>query len=180
MTPLPEAVSSHTSTQRRRSGRVSESLPIIVRGVDLLGQPFEERTATLAFNLHGCRYASKYHLPKNTWVTVEIVRGPKLHNVRARVAWVQRPHSVRELFQIAVELESAANIWEYDAAPADWAPAEPPAALRTVVSSHEDLRFARESEAASVPNTLATFLERTMADQSNIPEGSTAAPEPHF
>jgi hypothetical protein len=180
MTPLPEAVSSHSSTQRRRSGRVSESLPIIVRGVDLLGQPFEERTATLAFNLHGCRYASKYHLPKNTWVTVEVARGPKLHNVRARVAWVQRPHSVRELFQIAVELESAANIWEYDGAPADWAPAEPPVHLHTMSSSHEDLRFARESEAASVPNTLATFLERTMADQSNIPDRSSAAPESHL
>ena len=111
---------SHPSTQRRRSERVPESLPIVVRGIDLLGQPFEERTATLAFNLHGCRYASKHHLPKNTWVTLELARGAQLHNVRARVAWIQRPHSVREFFQIAVELETPANIWAFEPAPTGW------------------------------------------------------------
>lgn len=112
--------SGHPSTQRRRSERIAESLPIIVRGIDLLGQPFEERTATLAFNLHGCRYASKHHLPKNTWVTIELPRGSQLHNVRARVAWIQRPHSVREFFQIAVELENPANIWSFEPAPTGW------------------------------------------------------------
>jgi len=124
------------STERRRSERVSESLPLIVRGIDLLGQPFEERTTTLAFNFHGCRYTSKHHLPRNTWVTLELpqglaqgaaqanagtnagadARGNSRTSLRARVAWVQRPHSIRDFFQIAVELESPANIWGMDAA----------------------------------------------------------------
>ena len=119
------------STERRRSERVSESLPLIVRGIDLLGQPFEERTTTLAFNLHGCRYTSKHHLPRNTWVTLDLPQGVaqgagqpnagtnsdagatgnSRTTLRARVAWVQRPHSIRDFFQIAVELESPANIW---------------------------------------------------------------------
>jgi len=124
------------STERRRSERLSESLPLIVRGIDLLGQPFEERTTTLAFNLHGCRYTSKHHLPRNTWVTLDlpqsVARGAAHANaatnasanstensrttLRARVAWVQRPHSIRDFFQIAVELESPANIRGRDAA----------------------------------------------------------------
>jgi len=112
--------SNQSSTQRRRSERIIQSVPLIVRGIDLLGQPFEERTSTLALNLHGCRYASKHHLPKNTWVTLEIPQGTERRNVRARVAWIQRPHSVREFFQIAVELESAANIWGIEPVPADW------------------------------------------------------------
>lgn len=183
---MPEAFSSQPSTQRRRSERVAESLPIIVRGIDLLGQPFEERTATLAFNLQGCRYPSKYHLPKNTWITVEIVRGARVHNVRARVAWVQRPHSVRELFQIAVELESAGNIWEYDSAPEGWAAAEAashsygtyeaqeaPASF----SPRENLHIARESEAGAAPNTLATLMERIMADKTHSPVESAHASE---
>jgi hypothetical protein len=115
-----------------------ESLPLIVRGIDLLGQPFEERTTTLAFNLHGCRYTSKHHLPRNTWVTLDLPQGAA-HGVahssagassadaagnsrttlRARVAWVQRPHSIRDFFQIAVELESPANVWG-TGAPAEW------------------------------------------------------------
>src|SRR4029077_20040250 len=70
--PVREVDSAQPSTERRRSERVSYSLPLIVRGVDLLAQPFEERPATLAFNLHGCRYASKHHLPKNTWITLEL------------------------------------------------------------------------------------------------------------
>ncbi len=174
---MPEAVPSQTSTQRRRSERVMESLPIIVRGVDLLGQPFEERTATLAFNLHGCRYPSRYHLPKNTWVSIEIARGSKLHNVRARVAWVQRPRSVRELFQIAVELESAANIWGYEPNPASWAAAETAAPATAAFSPEEDLRYARESEAGAVFKISSKLRERTMGDQTNITSDSALAPE---
>lgn len=118
---MREVEPSHSGTERRRSERISQSLPVVVRGIDLLGQPFEERSSTLNLNLHGCRYASKYHLPKNTWVTLEIPRGAERENVRARVAWIQRPRSIRELFQIAVELESPGNFWALEEPPADWA-----------------------------------------------------------
>jgi hypothetical protein len=133
--PGGEVDLNQPSTERRRSERLSESLPLIVRGIDLLGQPFEERTTTLAFNLHGCRYTSKHHLPRNTWVTLDLPLGAAqtaAHantatsananstenartTLRARVAWVQRPHSIRDFFQIAVELESPANVWGTDA-----------------------------------------------------------------
>lgn len=196
---VQEAASSQPSTQRRRSERVTESLPIIVRGIDLLGQPFEERTATLTFNLQGCRYPSKYHLPKNTWVTVEIVRGAKLHNVRARVAWVQRPHSVRELFQIAVELESPSNIWEHANPPTDWAAAEASSHAYGANATHgtremheprtepehgspsarENLEAAEESEAAAVQDNLATLMGRIMADKTQATAESVQALESH-
>ena len=117
---MHDVESNQASTQRRRSERISKSVPLIVRGIDLLGQPFEERTSTLALNLNGCRYSSKHHLPKNTWVTLELPQGAQRRNLRARVAWIQRPHSVREFFQIAVELESPANIWGIETPPADW------------------------------------------------------------
>jgi hypothetical protein len=166
---VQEVDSTQFNTQRRRSERVSESLPLIVRGVDLLGQPFEERTATLALNLHGCRYASKHHLPKNTWVTLELPQARDRHNVRARVAWIQRPHSVRELFQIAVELESPSNIWEIESAPADWNAAEIPMQASPAV---RDLRVAETSEAGAIPATLANFMGKLMTDMSS------AAPAP--
>jgi hypothetical protein len=115
-------VNSHTpTTERRRSERALQSLPLIVRGVDLLGQPFEERTTTLAFNSHGCRYASTHHLPRNSWVTLELPASAspsrETDPLRARVAWVQRPHSIRDFFQIAVELETPANVWKSEAQP---------------------------------------------------------------
>jgi hypothetical protein len=119
-----EVDSIQVGSQRRRSERVPKSLPVVVRGIDLFGQPFEERTGTLAVNLHGCTYSSKRHLPKDSWVTLELPVEPQPRNVRARVVWVQRPRSVREFFQVAVELESPANIWALDSAPEDWTVAE--------------------------------------------------------
>ena len=117
---MAESQASRASTQRRRSERVPKSVVILVHGFDLLGQAFEERTSTIALNLQGCRYASRHHLPKNTWVSLELPEDAERRSVRARVAWIQRPHSVREFFQIALELERPANIWNIDSPPADW------------------------------------------------------------
>jgi archaellum component FlaC len=115
-----EVDSSKFNSQRRRSERVSQPLPLIVRGIDLLGQPFEERTSALAYNFHGCRYSSKHHLPPNAWVTLEIEHDGQVENVRARVAWTQRPRSIRDFFQVGVELEVPANIWGLPFPPEDW------------------------------------------------------------
>jgi hypothetical protein len=115
-----EVESGRFQGQRRRSERISRSLPLVIRGIDLLGQPFEERTVTLTYNLHGCRYSSKHHLQPNAWVTLEVQQSGEIHSVRARVAWSQRPQSVRDFFQVAVELERPANIWGLDFPPEDW------------------------------------------------------------
>jgi hypothetical protein len=119
-------VSSNPVLERRRSQRLSESVPMVVRGIDLLGHPFEERTTTLTVNLQGCRYFSRYHLPRNSWITLEVGSGDLNRNVRARVAWIHRPHSIRDLFQVAVELEGAANIWGLASSPENWPDAPAP------------------------------------------------------
>ena len=162
-----QADSSHPSTQRRRSERLSRSLPVIIRGIDLLGQPFEERTSTLALNLHGCRYSSKHHLPKNTWVTLELPQEPKRHSMRARVAWIQRPHSVREFFQVAVELESPANVWHIDPPPPDWAISEivdnPPVGF----SPPQGIQTDAEAEAGTDSAATTNFTESTGPAMTN-------------
>ena len=151
---MQEVDSNLSNSQRRRSERLSKSVPLIVRGIDLLGQPFEERTSTVALNLHGCRYSSKHHLPKNTWVTLEMPQLEQRRNVRARVAWIQRPHSVREFFQIAVELESSGNIWGVEELPADWQsqtaslPEQEEAALQNSPRSVEDSDEQRDHRTA--------------------------------
>jgi hypothetical protein len=159
--------SNQPGTQRRRSERVSTSVPLIVRGIDLLGQPFEERTSTLALNLHGCRYSSKHHLPKNTWVTLELTQGAQRRNLRARVAWIQRPHSVREFFQIAVELESPANIWGIEAPPADWSVRETSSLPPAEFPEQLNARVAWESETSAFPETMQTLEERVSANMTN-------------
>jgi hypothetical protein len=171
---MGQTASNQPGEQRRRSTRLLETVPLVVRGVDLLGQPFEERTSTLALSYHGCRYPSKHHLPKNTWLTVEIPEREGEENrrcLRARVAWIQRPRSVRELFQIGVELETPGNVWGVTFPPEDWtssAPAEMPvsgpAQATGTINREIDLSGFAPAPSAPVPAPLAGYIDRMLAD----------------
>jgi hypothetical protein len=111
--------------EKRRSTRIIQAVPLTVAGVDALGRPFQERTSSLIISCHGCRYQSKHYVLKNMWVTFEIPHNEAGHDprsVRARVTWIQRPRTVRELFQIGVELEVTGNVWGIAFPPSDWFP----------------------------------------------------------
>jgi hypothetical protein len=115
--------SNDPGTQKRRSTRIVQAVPLTVTGVDALGQPFKERTTTVMVNCHGCKYQSKHYVPKNSVVTLEIPRqqpGLPPRAVQGRVIWVQRPRTVRELFQIGLEFEIAGNVWGIAFPPEDW------------------------------------------------------------
>src|SRR5579863_459098 len=109
--------------RKRRSTRIMQAVPLTVTGVDALGRPFSERTSTLIINCHGCRYQSKHYVLKNMWVTLEVPHpeaGREPRTVRARVMWIQRPRTVRELFQVGIELEVPGNFWGIAFPPPDW------------------------------------------------------------
>src|SRR5580700_4785830 len=111
--------------KKRRTKRIIQAVPLTVTGVDALGRPFQERTSTVTINCQGCRYQSKHYVLKNMWVTLDIPRNEPGHptrTVRGRVTWIQRPRTVRELFQVAVELEVSGNVWGIAFPPADWFP----------------------------------------------------------
>ncbi len=109
--------------RKRRSTRIMQAVPLAVTGVDALGRPFSERTSTLIINCHGCRFQSKHYVLKNMWVTLEVPHpeaGQAPRTVRGRVAWIQRPRTVRQLFQVALELETPGNTWGIAFPPPDW------------------------------------------------------------
>jgi len=111
--------------RKRRSTRIVQAVPLTVTGVDALGRPFVERTSSLILNCHGCRYQSKHYVLKNMWVTLEVPHpetGQPPRSVRGRVAWIQRPRTVRQLFQVALELEVPGNLWGIVFPPEDWFP----------------------------------------------------------
>ena len=173
---------SQVKSERRRSERVSESVPLIVRGLDLLGQPFEERTSTLYLNLHGCIYSSKHHLPKNSWVTLGLREGSEFRNVRARIAWLQRPQSVREAFDVAVELESPGNVWGIQFPPENWA-AGGAQAFSHQASLSEEGRAGGQSEAKRIPviigTTEANVIGDLISENPGLPENSAFPSEGH-
>jgi hypothetical protein len=110
---------------KRRSTRVVQALPIKVSGVDALQEPFTELTSTVMVSCHGCKYQSKYYVPRGSIVAMEIPRigcpsAPR--TVTARVIWVQRPRNAREVLHIGLEFEVAGNVWDIPIPPDDWFP----------------------------------------------------------
>lgn len=114
---------TQTGADKRRTTRVVQAVPIVVRGLDALGQSFKESTTTVMVNCNGCKYRSRHYVPKESRVTVEIraaTQGAPPRTVPAKVVWVQRPRTFREIFHVALEFEVAGNVWGIQDPPEDW------------------------------------------------------------
>jgi hypothetical protein len=180
--PLPGSVpTNEPEAHKRRSARIVQAVPLTVSGVDALGRPFQERTSTLIINCHGCRYQSKHYVLKNMWVTLEVPHPEQGHpprTVRGRVMWIQRPRTVRELFQVGVELEVSGNFWGIAFPPSDWFPfPEGPAAIPAPAASASIRPVAPPPAAWPTPahvfaeekiRTLPLPVEQTPALESSL------------
>ena len=119
----PENLHSPSGSEGRRSTRVDRNLPLVVLGQTRTGLSFQEKTSTVTFNLHGCRYPSSHEYPIGSSVGLRVLQpdGETISPViRAFVKSVHPPASPSELFQVGVELESPANIWNVSPPPSDW------------------------------------------------------------
>jgi hypothetical protein len=109
--------------EARRSTRIERTVPMIIVGQTKLGLSFEERTAAVSLNLHGCRYPSRHDYSVGSWVGLQVLE-PNGENpspvLRAQVRSIHPPMSPRELYQIGVELESPSNVWNVPTPPEDW------------------------------------------------------------
>ncbi len=146
--------------RKRRSTRIVQAVPLTVTGVDALGRTFQERTSTLLINCHGCRYQSKHYVLKNMWVTIELPQPETTREplaARGRVTWIQRPRTVRELFQVGVELEFPGNIWGIAFPPPDWFPASE-AGLPAIPLPGE------------IPQTTEGEIDAGLAESGNVVE----------
>lgn len=180
--PLGSVVHGNPELRKRRSTRIVQAVPVAVTGVDAIGRPFTEHTSTLIINCHGCRYQSKHYVLKNMWVKLEIPHpesGQAARIVRGRVAWIQRPRTVRQLFQVALELETPGNAWGIAFPPEDWfefpeveqqhhslgAPLEsqPNEMEHEVVAGHES-----EGPAMVVSDNLRTFPSPTSTTDASL------------
>ncbi len=109
--------------EARRSTRIERTVPMIIVGQTKLGLSFEERTAAVSLNVHGCRYPSRHDYSVGSWVGLQVLEPSGEHNtplMRAQVRSIHPPMSPRELYQIGVELEAPANVWGVPAPPEDW------------------------------------------------------------
>jgi hypothetical protein len=117
------AAARFSGIEARRTSRIERTVPMIIVGQTKLGLSFEERTAAVSLNLHGCRYPSRHDYSVGSWVGLQVLE-PSGENptpiMRAQVRSIHPPMSPRELYQIGVELEAPANVWGVPAPPEDW------------------------------------------------------------
>ena len=117
--------SNDLGTEKRRSTRLAKAVPIKITGTDALGQPFHESTLTVMIDCYGCKYQSTHYAPKGATVSLEIRSvGPRrpVKVVKARVVWIQRPKTYRELYHVALAFEVPGNVWGIPWPPGDWFP----------------------------------------------------------
>ncbi|MGH9710127.1 MAG: PilZ domain-containing protein, partial [Candidatus Acidiferrales bacterium] len=180
--------SNDADIQKRRSTRIAQAVPVTVIGVDALGQAFKERTSTVSVNCHGCKYQSRHYVPKGSQITIEIARPqsdapPRI--VEAIVAWVQRPRTVRDLFQIGVQFTVPGNAWGIAFPPADWFPLpdEKDAAIEIPIAPPAAERPANEAlnhgrPAAETPAPVIKIEPRTAAPNAPAEDKVRVLPVP--
>jgi hypothetical protein len=160
------ATGPHPELRKRRTTRIVQAVPLIVTGVDALGRPFQERTSTLIVNCHGCRFQSKHYVLKNMWLNLEIPnpepeRPPR--TVRGKVVWIQRPRTVRQLFQVALELEVPGNVWGIAFPPDDWFPfPETPSVAPQIEVEAEEKALPVAAAEAREPEAEAEFARNNL------------------
>ncbi len=171
--------------EHRRSTRAVLALPIIVKGVDALHEPFRENTNTVMVSCHGCKYQSKHYVPRGSVVELEVPRGQRdaPRQVSGKVIWVQRPRNTREVFHIAVDFDVPGNVWGIPSPPGDWfpVPGDP-----EISASESDERLGRTDtrplEAIAEENATASWDASEIASTSETTretraEAATAARE---
>ncbi len=177
------SLSNDPVPQKRRSTRIVQAVPLTVSGTDALGQPFKERTTTVMVNCHGCKYQSKHYVPKNSIVNLDIPRpepGSAPRHIQGRVVWVQRPRTVRELFQIGLEFESAANVWGIAFPPEDWceAPSDASGTVAALAKPSGETAPVRSTLPAPLKNAESLLQEFKITPAAPTAGHPTAAPPP--
>ena len=179
--PLVSTSGNSVAAESRRSTRIEKSLPLIVLGRNRLGEPFMERTVSVTLNKHGCRYLSRHDYGVGTWVTLQLVglssSEEKPATVRAMVRSVHPPGSSRELQQVGVELETAANVWGIALPPADWTSVQ-----ETNTSTGEPVAVVAPLQESATKNVrfgeISMNSQPKMADVATFPSPSPAASRP--
>jgi hypothetical protein len=185
----------------RRSTRINQAVPITVTGSDAMGRAFLERTTTSLVSAHGCRFASKHFLLAGTEVVIEVPPATpegQPRKVTGRVAWTRSPATLRDLFQVGVEIAEPGNVWGVNFPPDDWTDSEEAEAAAATPAAPKVAPgpVAVEAEAAepiepaappgdkpavaadAAPAAPATEIEFVTSDPSSAPAAGDDEEEP--
>ena len=159
--------SNEPGAEKRRSTRLAKSVPIKITGTDALGQTFQESTVTVMIDCYGCKYQSRHYAPKDSAVRVEIRRLDATRSskvVQARVVWVQRPKTYREVYHVALAFEVPGNVWGIPWPPSDWFPC-PGEQIAMAETPAEEPMAAAIASSPSADTALGLSAQLAVVDQ---------------
>src|SRR5271169_4028871 len=143
--------------QKRRSSRIEKAIPLAVQGVDAARAPFQEEVATVTISCHGCSCQLKHEVLPGAMVVLDMrqsTNGYSEFPTRARVKWIQKLHNATDqAYGVAMEFESAGNIWGLASPPEDWPPVRASKPMEAPNPGRELRRVAR-TEPQSVPTHI--------------------------
>ena len=114
--------------QKRRSSRIEKAVPLAVQGLDAFRAPYREEVTTVTISCHGCTYQMKHEVLPGEVVVLDMghrAKGFSEFSSRARVKWIKTLNTItNRAYDVAVEFETAGNIWGITSPPEDWFPAQ--------------------------------------------------------
>jgi hypothetical protein len=111
-------------SQKRRSSRIEKAIPLAVQGVDASRAPYREEVTTVSISCHGCNYRMKHEVLPGEIVFLDMWQRAKGYTEcsrRARVKWIEKLSTIADpTYDVAVEFETAGNLWGIPSPPEDW------------------------------------------------------------
>ena len=115
------------SHEARRCPRLALSIPVEVSGMDVAGNPVQEKTFTKVVSRTGAYIFLKHRLLVGAKITLKVSQQPQPQI--CRVVWVGARFGDEGPYETGIELESNENPWGVHFPPDDWeAPEQVPLA----------------------------------------------------
>jgi hypothetical protein len=162
--------------QKRRSSRLEKAISLAVQGVDASRAPFREDVTTVAISCHGCSCQMRHEVLPGSMLVLDMGQGANGYAdwpARARVKWIQKLDNAADpAYGIAVEFESAGNIWGIPSPPEDWLPAREvknTARPNPASNAGRELRFVARTEPQTVSERSAGAPTVSLVKKSEAP-----------
>ncbi|MBZ5564224.1 MAG: hypothetical protein LAP13_17605 [Acidobacteriia bacterium] len=137
--------------ERRRSTRLTVTIPITLRGKEAGGREFRERTRAVTLNNHGARIITVHELLPGSELTIENPSAGLA--VPGIVVWSSERRTPRDPFEVGIELVKPGNVWGIEFPPENWQEGVgvPAAAAEASASATAEPEAAAAVAVASVP-----------------------------
>ncbi len=153
--------------ERRRSTRLTVTIPITLRGKEAGGREFREATHAVTLNNHGARIITVHELLPGSELTVE---NPSAGLAApAVVVWSGGRRTPKDPFEVGIQLAKPGNVWGIEFPPENWQESvSVPASLAIPQASVK-------AEAAAAATAAVASVQAKEQEPAGVPAPTSSA-----